>query len=336
MRHLMTYLLAVLAVLPAVSSCEGLAGDGSEDRVSVSFLVVGQGTKAAVSTHEGDVASLDVLTYDAASGRASAGGHSDGGAVTVEVTKGSTLTYFVVANAPEGAFAGCTTVTAFKARLSLFPDNTAGSLVMVSEAGTKTFTEATDVSVELSRLCSKVVLGSVTPALRDAEELAGASIVFDRTYLINVAGACTLGLTPSAEGPWYNRSVFDEGLDATIADYLCSTAGVSVTSSSTIETGYSFYCLPNPTDNGVNFATESVWSPRDTRLVLEFTVDGMKTWYPIDIPAMECNKCYLIRNLTITRLGSHHPDIPVGNDTVRFTVEITEWGTNDITDIVLQ
>lgn len=332
----MTYLLSVLAALSMLPSCEGLGGDGSADRVSVSFLVVGQGTKAAVGAHESDIASLDVLVYDAASGRASAGGHSDGGAVTVEVTKGSTLTYFVVANAPKGAFAGCTTVTAFRTKLSFLQDNTSGTLVMVSGAGTKTFTEATDVSVELSRLCSKVVLGSVTPALRDAEELSGASIVFDRAYLINVAGSCTFGLEPSADGLWYNKSVFDEGLDDTIADYLCSEAGISVTSSSTIETGYSFYCMPNPTDNGVNFATESVWSPRDTRLVLEFTVDGMKTWYPIDIPAMECNKCYLIRNLTITRMGSHQPDIPVGNDTVQFTVEITEWGTNDITDVVLQ
>lgn len=335
MRVRMTYMIAVLvAVLLALSSCEDSWETRRPDRVSVSFLAVGQGTKSAVAAHEGDVRTLDVLAYDASTGRASAGGHSEGSAVTMEVTKGATLTFFVVANAPDGAFAGCGTVSAFMSRLSLLEHGSSSSLVMVSASETRTFTESADVSVELSRLCSKVVLEGFTPVLWGADELAGASIVFDRAYLINVVGSCPLSMSPSVGSVWYNRSVYDGSLDALLQDYLCSVSGTAVTSAAKVDTGYSFYCMPNPTDNAVNFATEPTWSPRNTRLVLEFTVDGVKTYYPIDIPAMKCNMCYVIKNLTITRMGSHHPDIPVGKDTVQFTVEVTPWGENDINEIL--
>jgi len=89
-----------------------------------------------------------------------------------------------------------------------------------------------------------------------------------------------------------------------------------------------FYCYPNEA------AEESLGSPF-TKLVVEGTVNGKVTYYPVcvgrDIEGkggISRNKSYLI-DLKITRLGSEDPETPVMEGSVVVVAEVADWREKD-------
>jgi hypothetical protein len=78
-----------------------------------------------------------------------------------------------------------------------------------------------------------------------------------------------------------------------------------------------FCCYANPAGHGD--------IPR-TRLVLEGTVDGIRCYYPIEIPSLEPAREYQL-SLTLKRMGSPDPDIPVQSGVVRVETQIIPWKT---------
>ena len=79
----------------------------------------------------------------------------------------------------------------------------------------------------------------------------------------------------------------------------------------------SLYCYPNP-------ATGAEMGRMPTHLVLEGTLDGQHCYYPIPLPALEANTHYSVQ-LTLTRLGSTDPDIPVESGTLILESETQPW-----------
>lgn len=65
-----------------------------------------------------------------------------------------------------------------------------------------------------------------------------------------------------------------------------------------------------------------------TRLVLEGTLNGFHCYYPIEIPDLQPNQAYSF-NLTIRRMGSPDPDIPVSSDAVSVETAIVPWQIRD-------
>ena len=90
------------------------------------------------------------------------------------------------------------------------------------------------------------------------------------------------------------------------------------------------YCMPNPTDNGLNSSNSPSWSPRNTRVAVELKVDGQSNWYPVDLPAMECNRHYVIDGMTINGPGSQGPDYPVTRSGLSFSVSVSPWGEESV------
>lgn len=76
-----------------------------------------------------------------------------------------------------------------------------------------------------------------------------------------------------------------------------------------------FSCYANPAGQGD--------IPR-TRLVLEGTVDGIRCYYPIEIPSLDPAKEYQL-SLTLKRMGSPDPDIPVRSDAVLVETQTVPW-----------
>lgn len=80
-----------------------------------------------------------------------------------------------------------------------------------------------------------------------------------------------------------------------------------------------FACYANPAGHGD--------IPR-TRLVLEGTVDGILCYYPIEIESLEPAKEYQL-SLTLRRMGSPDPDIPVRSDAVLVETQTVPWQMRD-------
>ena len=78
-----------------------------------------------------------------------------------------------------------------------------------------------------------------------------------------------------------------------------------------------FYCYANP-DGAQGI-------PR-TRLVLEGSIDGHLCYYPLEIANLQPGKVYSF-DITLRRMGSPDPDIPVASDAVLVETQTVPWRT---------
>lgn len=331
---------AVSAVLFMVSCNGESVPDSDAGRSTVSFVVGTSGTRASVTPHEREVASLDVLVFRSGEGTLdnSARVVAGNGAldrVSVELTRGVALDWFVVANAPEGALSSCTSEAAFLRGLTLLEHSTASSLVMHAGGVLPSGPVADDVPVALDRYACKVTVESVTVDWPDAFAMA-TEVRLGRIVLVNVVGSTPLSGVPDAGDLWYNRMGVDASLPALVADMTVKDyGGLALPASTAVGVAFPLYCMPNPVNNGVTSKDEPSWSPRNTRVAVELLLDGVSEWYPIDLPSMQGNTHYLIRSLTVTGPGSKGPDWPVERDDVRFSVSVVPWVDGEVVPVYL-
>ena len=275
---------------------------------------------------------LDAFVFRQDSGVLDAYVHSVDTDMDIAVVSGEPLELDIVANAPEHSLTGLYKLEQFHNALAEFSDNDVGKFIMSSGNTSLILTQDTGMNVSLSRLASKVTLGSVRPSFV-TPELAALGVSLDRAFLINVTGKCHYDLTPSAGG-WRNCMEMDESLAGFERQSYCQDFHKVVNSPALIETDVSFHCFPNPVDNGVDSSTNPGWCPRNTRLVLQMTVAGVKNYYSITMPAMECNKEYIIREVELKGYGTESPDLPLSRESVRFTVRVKQWEEKTIrTDV---
>lgn len=91
-----------------------------------------------------------------------------------------------------------------------------------------------------------------------------------------------------------------------------------------------FYCYPNSTEQSASETTPD----NTTKLVLQTTLTLNNTkrtyYYSIGIPYTQPNYHYSVSNVTIKRLGSEDPSIPVSKATCSFTITVKDWETGKI------
>lgn len=332
----------MLLLLAAALSCskESVRTVGEvREKVDILFRSSSSATKSGIALSGPDmkVNTLDVLVFRAASdhsGALDAIGHSTFDEVTVSVTKGVRLSCRFVANAPEGAFSQVTTEAQFLSAVSLLADNTPTGMLMVGEFEDSFSASGSSPVVDLSFVSSKVVLDSVEPRFAEGYVLS-SGITMDRAYLINVNGSLTYSLSPAATEVWHNKMQRETDLSSALSVLLEKELNVSVTSSSKKDVGVTLYCYPNTVNNGVTSLTTPLWSPRNTRLVLEITIGGEKNYYPVTLPAMMPGKMYRITDLVLLGFGSPSPDIPVERNAMRFSIDVNDWGETS-QDVVLE
>lgn len=275
------------------------------------------------------VSSLDAVAYDAVSGILESYGHSDGNAVSLLLAKSHRLNVCLVANAPEGSVCKFPAIGQFASSVSDFADNAYGGFVMSS--GIMEDRPCEDAVCPLSRLACRIHLQTVIPAFV-TPELAASGVTLDRVFLINVAGECHYDLSPSGSG-WRNRLYPDNSLSPFERESYCTEYGIAIKDASPIDVSASLYCYPNPVDNGVEADTEPDWSPRNTRLVIQLSVDGCPNYYPVTLPAMNCNREYVIEKAVLNGYGTDEPDKAVSRTGMDFAINITPWTTNNIENI---
>jgi hypothetical protein len=230
--------------------------------------------------------------------------------LTLSCTAGEREVYALV-NAPDySAVSGRSALLAMVSQLSA---NSIGSFEMVGSRSV-TLPQASAVSIDVSRIASRVVLKKITRSFT-SEALQGLDFTVDAVYLINVAGSTSYDLTKAPE-TWYNIAGKSDKLTGLLYDAPAST----VADGDSYTPAHTFYGYPNDL------------SANTTRLVIETTLGNTKYYYPISLPAMESNKSYEIEEVTITRPGSDDPDEPVSFADASFSVNVIDWTVIPVTE----
>jgi len=190
------------------------------------------------------------------------------------------------------------------------------------------YTEETSISLEVMRLASKIKIETLTAAFMDDED-APSKVTLDSVFVINVCRSEPSSMIPFADPDstgWINRLTQDKNLSEGLKSMLAHNEGRAILSSATIDCKHTFYVYPNPVDNTIDSFDFPMWSRRNTRLVLRFTIDGEVHYFPISMPAMKSNRQYLVKHLIITiGKGSRLPDIPVSNSRLTFKLDVHGW-----------
>ena len=329
LMEILTRLLLIMACVQILWSCSGLEEPCSMIRTTT----VPMTTRASVENDgpENRINTLEAMAFISGTGLLEDYGKSNDNDVVLEVRADGEYDCIMGANVPEGVLPLIWDKDRYRSTLSYFSDNSTGSFVMSGETCGYRLSEEGDVAVNLSRLASKITLGVVEPAFI-TPEIAATGVVFDRAFLINVTGECLLCRTPSA-GSWRNCLSLEDSLSIFESEAYCRDFGIPVVNRTGIKTGTSFYCYPNPVDNGVDSNEHPEWSPRNTRLVLELTIDGVKNYYPITLPAMECNKEYVIERVRLLGYGNDIPDKLVTRTEIEYNATVLPWADNIISPV---
>jgi hypothetical protein len=208
-----------------------------------------------------------------------------------------------------------TNIAELRARTSDLSDCSAGHIVMSGEL-TEVLTSSTTVTMQVERLAARVAVSQITTDF-ELEAHQNLSFEIKSIYLINVAGERAY-LSDNTPATWYNKGQY---VAATSLEFLHDVVGAGrISNGESYDTEHYFYCYPNAT------ATK-------TRLVVEAEVGGYTYYYPITLNAVEDNTAYTY-NLTITKLGSNSPDVPVADGTVNFTVTVKDWTVQNVPETI--
>lgn len=221
----------------------------------------------------------------------------------------------IVALVNATAESSITNIAELRSRTSDLSDCSAGHIVMSGEL-TEVLTSSTTVTMPVERLAARVAVSQITT---DFELEAHRNLSFEirSIYLVNVAGERAY-LSDNTPTTWYNEGQY---VAETSLEFLRDVVGAGrISNGESYDTEHYFYCYPNAT------ATK-------TRLVIEAEVGGYTYYYPITLNAVEANTAYTY-NLTITKLGSNSPDVPVADGTVNFTVTVKDWTMQNVQETI--
>ena len=302
-------------------------GCGEGDTLCISFCRLK--SKAVSEGLEENISSLDVIVLRDDSEDIVSYGHSAGVYVDARVPKKVEVEYWIIANAPADIFSDLNTRSQFTSMVSLLTHNTASTLVMVGH-GRQTFEKSESVEVEVTPAVSKLTLGGFTPSFYGTV-YPGAAVSLRRAFLINVCGSIPYTLVPTAGSEWLSKLSLDSSLSTDMKTFLVSEKDINITSKDRIELpGTTFYFYPNPVSNDVTSATEPLWSPRSTRLVLELQIGSFTQYYALSLPAMQSGKAYSVDNLNLRGPGSESPDILTDRTIMSFQVSVKPFDPSDI------
>lgn len=306
----------MMMVALAICGCTGMEEEMSfvkEGMVELDFKVPSRtATKLSGTVAEDAVKDLQIFVFGK-DGQLNAYGHSESDELTLTCSTGEKRVAALV-NAP--SVTSVSDESSLKELVSSFSDNSVGEFVMTGIQD-KTVSKSGRVTIEVSRLVSKVILSSVKNDFV-LEQHRKLDFQVKSVFLTNAAKDRKYFSASSPTG-WYNKNVSD--ISQIIADagtlMYDSLGPEKVAYGSTYKADRFLYCYPNPLTSGMT----------PTYLVVEAVLGQSVYYYPVALPAMEANKCYSV-TLTVCRPGSSTPDVPVEKLDAVFDVEVLPWAGN--------
>ena len=302
---------AMLAALSISSCLKEQVQSGNDNLVNLTISIPQTASKVvdASSSDEDRILDSQVFVFGTG-GVLEAYAKDDATTLTLGVAAGTKNIYALV-NAPD-----LSRISSEKELVSyetILSDNQTDKFVMFgalldepvsSSRGSKT--------VHVSRVVAKVILQGIRRQF-SSPSLAAKSFTVDAVYLTGVAGNAILdnarlqGGEPSRR-IWYNKQQYVPGECSSL---LFDAVGQALANGEELSTVHCFYPYPNP--------------DKTTMLVIEATLGGEKTYYPVYLPALQSNRVYIISNFTLTRKGSDKPWQPVEDDQVTFSIVPEQW-----------
>ena len=268
-------------------------------------------TKVTGAPADAQINDLQIFVFDK-NGVYETSSHGTGATLTLTCTSGEKQ-IVALANAPLET--GIGNIAELGAAVSDLADCAAGNIVM-SGMIVRELTASSTVTMQVERLAAKVGVSRISTAF-ELDQHKQMTFDIKAIYLINVAGEKAY-LDQNDPSKWYNLGKHEAG--NTLGFLRDDVASGVVAAGSSYTKEHYFYCYPNLTDT-------------KTRLVVEAMVGGYTYYYPVTLDAVDANTSYDY-NLTITRLGSDSPDVPVEEGTVTFTVTVKDWVQQNVNETI--
>lgn len=322
----MNRILVLICIAILAASCVE-HDDFPGKRIRVRFDCSVPATRSGIPDDR-SVNSLDILFFRAEDGAFDAYTRVENDRADMDITAGIDMRYYVMANFPKGMFEGISNESEYL-RTVLSLSDIDGSMPM-SCSGSGKFNSDQTLEVYMHRLLCRIELNEISTEFMSRYD-NWTDVTLDAVYLINVNGTILMSGAYGNDGLWFNKSGHDLDMEAQLSGLIHSYSGRHITDVDGTEDSFCFFCMPNPTDNSINWENTPYWSPRNTRLVVEMTIMGKKNYYPVTLPAVHGNRRYTIERLILLGPGSSHPDIPVDRKSVSFAVSVTPWvnGNNE-------
>ena len=327
MKNFKFLALLAFSAVPFISSCtKVLSSDFDPDKgekYAVKVRVVHPSTKAADINTSQDLTVHSLQVYAFLNGDLDVYRESQCDTLILSCTQG-TRKFYALINAP--TLNTITTEAELLAATSDLANSRLNSLEMIGSQEATIGKDNKVVEIHVSRVASRIVLEQITKAFTSTA-LAKQTFKVKRIYLVNASGKAAYGDlgTPKL---WCNQKAFDESLDAKYKKFMIDTVDFAVSTDYSVV--HTFYCYPNGTESDVNGG--SSFSARYTRLVIEAEIGKELCYYPINLPKLENNKSYVIKEVKITKPGSTSPDEPVTVMNCEVSLYIEPWDSVNVTE----
>lgn len=340
-KNLLT--VAAIAAITLLASCnkEDSLGKGTQEPAQEGEALVNitAGTSFETkatgvvddATDTKKVGSLQVFAFDSDGVLRSYENTTAGSSVTMKLNTGQEYTFYAVANNygskawKYSDVASVTSASGFADIMTDLKDNAKDNLLMYSQTGVKKTisSSVTSVSIEVTRLVSKVQIKKITVDFGSNAALKSKSFKVDSIYVINAAKQETFGLSPATSVAYYNPKKFVTGnADALLCDKLTTPFELSTSAgvATAYTTAHTFFTYGNA-GTGENV----------TRLVVSCNWGGERTYYPINITGtdnkLSPNCAYIVNQLTIKGLGSDDPNVVPDRKDFTASVTVKDWST---------
>ena len=324
---------AAIAAAAVLAGCEknrisvtsGDNGDGMTSELSICIPLDSQ-TKAAgtvSATDDDKLNSAQVFVFND-NGILESSKRATTGNLELVCTRGSKQVAAVV-NAPE--IDDVTSISELRNKMTDISDNAAKSLLMYGQKWVTVDAASVTATLEVKRFAAKVVIQKITNNISLAQ-YKSSPITIKGIYLINVVSGMPYSGTDKPT-VWSNKQKNDSNSDCL---YCEKPSSLTISSGSSDSRGHYFYCYHNPTEED---NTDTTWSPRHTRLVVETSINNDTFYYPITLPVVAANTIYTIGELTITRPGTVKPDVIDVAGNAAFTISITPWNNETVDSVTI-
>ena len=240
--------------------------------------------------------------------------------VTLMASSGE-KTVWAVVNAP--SLEGVSSLEELGGTITSLSDNGLDNFVMTGSV-TEELTDGAVIAITVRRLVARVSVAKITAAFADTPAFSGKTLKVTGIYMLNVAGSVNYALAgePSL---WYNKLYHeDEEADVFLYDALDQT----IENNSSYEVEHAYYPYPNNVDSSVKDLDEKdrgTWTPRRSILCIEVEFDGTPGYYPVELPAIERNKTYVIEEVVLTRAPGDKPYDPIDTGAATVSITINDW-----------
>lgn len=323
MRRILNVIGFVVMLFSMVSCERSSSLETSEEMVRVTFDV-SQATKSTSEASMDRIRRMDVFVFLSETGEIISYDSIEEGSISLYLQRGIQHDCCFIVNAPAGSFNGIRNYSDLKAKTSSFSDNL-DRFVMQGEVS-RIFLADGNLEVEVSRLCSKIVVDNLVPKFMDSA-ISQSSVIFRRVFLMNTSPVLTYFGDYTDPDFLYNSTGYDEDLNLYIRNHLSCEYHTPLFDSSAKKIDSALYCYSADAEG----ADLSV-----TKLVFELEIAGKPNYYTVLFPVLKPNHEYHIESVKLLGFGSPIPGEVFDRTEITFVVSVNPWEESAHKDTVME